>query len=202
MDARQHRPADPAAAEHAEDLALCERAVAGDRLAFERIYRRHAARIHGLALRLCGDRGEAEGLVQDTFVRAWFNLAGFQGRGSLPGWLARMAVNIWRDRFRSRRRGAQLLERLGAEDEPGGTTGPAPGGVIPLLLAVDLERAVAQLPQGARTVYVLHDLEGYTHPEIADLLGVAVGTVKAHLHRARRLLRLKLTEPRERAHHG
>ena len=191
----------------AADLDLCRRSVAGDRAAFEQIYRRHAARIHGLCLRLTADRGEAENLVQDTFVKAWFSLAGYAGQGSLGGWLGRVAVNLWRDRFRARSRGARLLERLAAEtagnEAAGGTTaGPgtaAGSGVVPLLLAVDLERAVARLPQGGRTVYVLHDVEGYTHREIADLLGVAVGTVKAHLHRARRLLRTMLTEGREAA---
>jgi RNA polymerase sigma-70 factor (ECF subfamily) len=192
----------------AADLALCERAVAGDRAAFEQIYRRHAARVHGLCLRLTGDRTEAEGLVQDTFVKAWFSLAGYAGQGHLGGWLGRVAVNLWRDRFRARNRGARLLERLAEEaagDEAVRTAAAAPGAaaggsVIPLLLAVDLERAVARLPQGGRTVYVLHDVEGYTHREIADLLGVAVGTVKAHLHRARRLLRTMLSEGREAAH--
>jgi len=195
--------ADPAA-----DLALCGRAVAGDRSAFEQIYRRHAARIHGLCLRLTADRVEAEILVQDTFVKAWFSLAGFTGQGSLGGWLGRVAVNLWRDRFRARNRGTRLLERLAEESAgeeavrtaaagPGSTAG---GGVVPLLLAVDLERAVARLPQGGRTVYVLHDVEGYTHAEIAEMLGVAVGTVKAHLHRTRRLLRTMLSEGREAAH--
>lgn len=195
-------------AAHAADLALCERAVAGDRAAFEQIYRRHAARVHGLCLRLTGDRVEAEGLVQDTFVKAWFRLAGYTGQGSLGGWLGRVAVNLWRDRFRARNRGARLLERLAGEAAPdeavrtaaAGPGATATGGVVPLLLAVDLERAVARLPQGGRTVYVLHDVEGYTHAEIADLLGVAVGTVKAHLHRARRLLRTMLSEGREAAH--
>jgi RNA polymerase sigma-70 factor (ECF subfamily) len=192
----------------AADLALCARAVAGDRGAFEQIYRRHAARVYGLCLRLTADRVEAEGLVQDTFVKAWFCLAGYTGQGHLGGWLGRVAVNLWRDRFRARRRGSLLLERLAEDPEVGGAAGaggtaagPAAGqGVVPLLLAVDLERAVARLPRGGRTVYVLHDVEGYTHAEIAELLGVAVGTVKAHLHRARRLLRKMLSEEREATH--
>jgi RNA polymerase sigma-70 factor (ECF subfamily) len=192
----------------AADLALCTRAVAGDRAAFEQIYRRHCARVYGLCLRLTTDRLEAESLVQDTFVKAWFSLAGYAGQGSLGGWLGRVAVNLWRDRFRARNRGSRLLERLAEEsagDEAvrtaaGGPGAAAGGSVIPLLLAVDLERAVARLPQGGRTVYVLHDVEGYTHAEIADLLGVAVGTTKAHLHRARRLLRTMLSEEREAAH--
>lgn len=184
----------------AADLALCTRAVAGDRMAFEQIYRRHADRVYGLCLRLTADRGEAEGLVQDTFVKAWFSLAGYAGQGNLGGWLGRIAVNLWRDRFRARNRGTRMLEQMA--DEAVGSAAEAASGsrVIPLLLAVDLERAVARLPQGGRTVYVLHDVEGYTHAEIADLLGVAVGTTKAHLHRARRLLRTMLSEAREATH--
>lgn len=213
MPDRQHqdptpRPDLPSQDDRAADLALCGRAVAGDRSAFEQIYRRYAARIHGLALRLTGDPVEAEGLVQDTFVKAWFSLAGYAGQGSLGGWLGRVALNLWRDRFRARNRGERLRDRLAAEaarDEDIRTASAGPGstgdgGVIPLLLAVDLERAVARLPQGARTVYVLHDLEGQTHAEIANALGLAVGTIKAHLHRARRLLRTMLSEGREAAH--
>ena len=194
----------------ARDLALVERAVTGDRDAFEEIHRRHVNRIYGLCLRLTADRGEAEVLVQDTFVKAWFALGGYAGHGSLGGWLGRMAVNLWRDRFRARNRSERMLERLaveqaGNEDADGigstaGLGGAVGSGVIPLLTAVDLERAVARLPQGGRTVFVLHDVEGYTHREIAELLGVAVGTVKAHLHRTRRLLRKMLTDEREAAH--
>jgi len=198
----------PPAQDASGDLALCERAVAGDRLAFEEIYRRHADRIYGLSLRLTADRGEAEGLVQDTFVKAWFALAGYAGRGSLGGWLGRVAVNLWRDRFRARNRSERMLEEFAADAAAASPPAPAAagpdtvtgGGVIPLLTAVDLERAVARLPRGSRTVYVLHDIEGHTHREIAELLGVAVGTVKAHLHRARKLLRDMLNEGKEGAH--
>ena len=204
-DDRDRQASPPAAP---EDLILCERAVAGDRRAFEEIYRRHVNRVYGLSLRLTADREEAEGLVQDTFVKAWFALAGYKGRGSLGGWLGRVAVNLWRDRFRARSRQDRLREQLEAEaaDETAGdpaAAGPdiaTGGGIIPLLTALDLERAVARLPQGSRTVYVLHDIEGHTHREIADLLGVAVGTVKAHLHRARRLLRTMLNEGKEGVH--
>ena len=187
-----------------EDTVLAERAVAGDREAFEHLYRRHAPRIHGLALRLTTDRGEAEILTQDTFVRAWFSLAGYTGEGHLGGWLGRIAVNLWRDRLRREKRGDRLTEQLAVEalataPSPA-ATGATPDGVVRLLTTVDLERAVARLPRGARTVYVLHDIEGYTHREIGELIGIATGTVKAHLHRARRLLRAMLDDGREAAH--
>jgi RNA polymerase sigma-70 factor (ECF subfamily) len=193
-----------------DDLELAGRSVTGDRAAFEMIHRRYVNRIHGLCLRLTADPGEAEILTQDTFVRAWFALAGFTGQGSLGGWLGRVAVNIWRDRWRGARRGERLVDRLAAEEaaatpftasEPAtGLRGNSHDGVVPLLTAVDLERAIARLPRGARTVYVLHDVEGYTHREIGENIGVATGTVKAHLHRARRLLRKLLSDEREAAH--
>lgn len=187
-----------------EDQDLVARSTAGDRAAFEAIYRRYVDRIYGTCLRLTADRVEAEGLTQDTFVRAWFALAGYTGQGSLGGWLGRVAVNLWRDRFRSNKRRDRLQGQLKAEMTTGSAFPSDPrdrGGVIPLLTAVDLERAVAQLPPGARTVYVMHDVEGFKHREIGEMLGLATGTVKAHLHRARRMLRGMLADERE-ANHG
>ena len=186
-----------------EDRDLVDRSTAGDRAAFEAIYRRHVDRVYGTCLRLTADRVEAEGLVQDTFVRAWFALAGYAGQGSLGGWLARVAVNLWRDRFRADKRRDRLRGQLATEMAAGPFAPADPwdrGGVIPLLTAVDLERAVAQLPPGARTVYVLYDVEGFKHREIGEMLGLATGTVKAHLHRARRLLRGMLSDEREANH--
>ncbi|MCP4572525.1 MAG: RNA polymerase sigma factor [bacterium] len=186
-----------------EDMDLVNRSNAGDRAAFESIYRRYVDRIYGTSLRLTADRVEAEGLTQDTFVRAWFSLAGYSGQGSLGGWLARVAVNLWRDRFRSDKRRDRLQGQLTAELAAGPALPVDPrdrGGVIPLLTALDLEWAVAQLPPGARTVFVLHDVEGFKHREIGEMLGLATGTVKAHLHRARRLLRGMLADEREETH--
>jgi RNA polymerase sigma-70 factor (ECF subfamily) len=174
------------------ELDLARRSADGEREAFEQIYRRHCARIYGLCLRLTADVNEAEQLVQDTFVRAWFAIAGFRGHGSLGGWLGRLAVNLWRDRLRSRRRNLRMIQDL----EPA----PAAGGVFPLLTGIDLERCIARLPEGGRAVYVLHDVEGYTHREIAGLMNIATGTVKAQLHRARGLLRAMLTEKKETSH--
>jgi RNA polymerase sigma-70 factor (ECF subfamily) len=207
--AGNHTGEDPGRA-LAIDRGLAERAAEGDRTAFEEIYRRHADRVHGLCLRLTADALEAEGLTQDTFVKAWFAIAGYAGRGNLGGWLSRVAVNLWRDRFRARNRRGRLLDSLTAEaygdrpeaasaDMTGGPTGRGDG-VVDLLTALDLERCIARLPEGGRVVFVFHDVEGYTHREIAGLLDVAVGTVKAQLHRARRLLRKMLTEERKTAH--
>jgi len=192
------------------DRTLATRSAAGDKAAFEEIYRRHVNRVYGLCLRLTADRVEAESLTQDTFVKAWLSMGGFSGRGDLGGWLRSIAINHWRDLFRSRARKDRLLEQLAAEHRPSaGKTGvgnialesadPAAGGV-PLLTGMDLERCLVRLSEGARSVFVLHEIEGYPHREIADLLGIATGTVKAHLHRAKRLLRAMLAEERETAH--
>ncbi|MDX2474821.1 MAG: sigma-70 family RNA polymerase sigma factor [Candidatus Krumholzibacteria bacterium] len=188
----------------ARDMEWAEKAATGDRCAFEQIYRNYQNRVYGLSLRLTCDVVEAEQLTQDTFVKAWFAIAGYTGRGQLGGWLGRVATNLWRDRYRSRARREQLVTDAATEKgieagvEPTATLSGAacsrPDSVIPLLTGMDLERCIARLPQGGRTVYVLHEIEGYTHREIAELLTVAVGTVKAQLHRARRLLRGMLTE--------
>lgn len=188
------------------DLELVDRAVAGDRAAFEAIYRRHVDRVYGISLRLTADRVEAEELTQEAFVRAWTALGGYRGRGSLGGWLGRIAINRWKDRWRDRRvRDTISMHEddsndLGDAAAPAGTGHLADAAVIPLLTAMDLERCIAKLPQGARVVYVLHEIEGFAHHEIAEQLQVATGTVKAQLHRARRLLRVMLTENREKRH--
>ena len=193
----------------AEDLHLVEKASTGDRDAFEVIYRKYQNRIYGLCLRLTTDRVEAEELVQETFVKAWLSLGGFSGRGHLGGWLARIAMNLWRDRWRSRHRTNLAIQELGREaetTETGGTAAPPPNwqavdaAVIPLLTAMDLEKCIARLPRGARAVFVLHEIEGYPHHEIAQQMQLATGTVKAQLHRARKLLKVMLTEDKEKSH--
>jgi RNA polymerase sigma factor (sigma-70 family) len=192
------------------DRGLADRAAEGDRAAFEKIYRRYVNRVYGLCLRLTTDVVEAETLTQDTFVKGWFAIAGYAGHGNLGGWLGRVAVNLWKDRFRATARRGRLVEEMTANQlgDGGGATsadlagspGPNRDGVIDLLTSLDLERCIARLPEGGRLVFVFHDVEGYTHREIAELLNLAVGTVKAQLHRARRLLRNMLSEDREAAH--
>jgi RNA polymerase sigma factor (sigma-70 family) len=176
------------------DCRLADRAAEGDRAAFEEIYRRYVNRVYGLCLRLTTDVVEAENLTQDTFIKAWFAIAGYAGRGNLGGWLGRVAVNLWRDQFRATARRGRLMEEVAVEPRH------SRDGVIDLLTGLDLERCIARLPEGGRLVFVFHDVEGYTHREIAELLDLAVGTVKAQLHRARRLLRKMLAEDREAAH--
>ncbi len=162
-------------------------AQAGDVGAFEELYRQHVGRIHALCLRMCGDAREAEELTQDAFVRAWEKLDSFRGSSAFSSWLHRLAVNVvlgsWRARGRHRERVVAIADVEGSVD-PGHEPQPR--------LAMDLESAIAGLPAGARTVFVLHDVEGYRHRDIAELTGLAVGTSKTQLHRARRLLRKAL----------
>ena len=171
-------------------LAVTEvvrRAQAGDEAAFEALYREHAGRVFALCLRLSGDRGRATELTQDVFVRCWEQLRSFRGESAFGSWLYRLAVNVvWSTNRGDRRRESRVrpVEDPGAL-EPRREAAP-PG------LRLDLERAIATLPDGAREVFVLFDIEGYRHEEIARMTGIAVGTSKAQLFRARRLLRERL----------
>ncbi len=187
MQPRQARQRDATTATAAPDVpALVRRAQAGDPDAFAELYRLHVDRIFALCLRLTADRDTATVLTQDAFVRAWRNLAGFRGESRLLTWLHRLTVNVVLDYRRKERR---LREhRVDLPDGEGleelAVVRPAPVGV-----RRDLETAIAGLPAGARTIFVLHEVEGYRLREVAEMAGVAVGTVKAQLHRARRLLR-------------
>lgn len=166
---------------------LVERARAGDRGAFDTLYAQHVGRVYAICLRMSGDRAAAERLTQDAFVRAWQRLETFRGDAAFGSWLHRLAVNVvlMDGRAESRRRA-----RIDPLADPSLLARPGDNGATETRL--DLERAIATLPAGARAVLVLHDVEGYRQQEIADTLGIAVGTVKAQLHRARRLLRERL----------
>jgi RNA polymerase sigma-70 factor (ECF subfamily) len=160
-------------------------AAAGDAHAFGRLYRDHAARIHTLARRMASE-DEADELTQDVFVRAWEKLGTFRGEAAFGTWLHRLAVNLIlakraaAGRRRSREAGDEALEIT-------------PGRSAPPELRMDFEKAVEWLPDGARHVFVLFDVEGYRHEEIAQMLGISVGTSKSQLHRARMILREHLT---------
>lgn len=170
----------PRAAPGDADAAL---AAAGDTAAFERLYAAHVARVHGLARRMAG-ADAADELTQDVFVRAWQKLGTFRGDASFGTWLHRLAVNVIIERFRTlgARRGrfvddgGEALERM-----------PTPRGTGDFRM--DFEHALGRLPRAAREVFVLHDVEGYKHHEIGDLLGISAGTSKSQLHRARMLMR-------------
>ena len=165
------------------------RAAAGDRGAFERVYRLHVNRVYALCTRMIGDRTRAEELTQDVFVRAWEKLHLFRGESSFSTWLHRLTVNVVLNARKSEGRDRSRYEEN--DDDAGGMD--ARPGVVGMPLApgdlLDLEEAIAKLPPGARRVFVLHDVEGYKHEEIAEMLGVTSGATKAQLHRARLLLR-------------
>ena len=171
-------------APEATTLELVRRAQAGDEAAFERLYREQGGRIYALCLRMLGDRGYAEELVQDVFVQAWRRLETFQAHSAFSTWLYRLAVNVV---LMERRAAGRRERRLAPVDA--GPGAQLAGRDPPAGLRLDLERAIAALPDGAREVFLLYDVEGYRHEEIAEIVGIAVGTSKAQLFRARRLLR-------------
>jgi RNA polymerase sigma-70 factor (ECF subfamily) len=163
-----------------------ELALRGETRAFEGLYRAHHGRVYSLAVRMAGVEW-AEDLTQEVFIRAWEKLRTFRGRSSFGTWLYRLAVNLILSRRETLRRrdrrqvwGDEALER-----GPGLT--PSQG------LSLDLEAAIQRLPEGARQIFVLFDVEGYPHEEIAALMGISPGTSKSQLHRARMLLRGHLT---------
>jgi RNA polymerase sigma-70 factor (ECF subfamily) len=168
------------------DVAL---AASGDRRAFERLYHLHATRVFSLCVRMVNDRTRAEELTQDVFVRVWEKLHLFRGESAFGTWLHRMTVNVvLNDRKTEGRQRARFLDDDDGEGLNSLSARPhAPGD------RMDLEQAIAQLPKGARRVFTLHDVEGYKHEEIAEMLGVTTGATKAQLHRARLLLRQALS---------
>ena len=171
----------------ADVSATVAEAQAGSATAFERLYREHAGRVYALCLRLCADAAQAEELTQDVFVRAWEKLGSFRGESAFSTWLHRLAVNEVLGRRRAEgRRGARVML---AEDLTVFEVAPVP---VQEGARLDLEAAMATLPEATRTVFVMHDVEGYTHDEIAQLTGRAEGTCKTLLHRARKMLRERL----------
>ena len=162
-------------------------AQGGDLTAFGRIYREHVGRVYALCVRLSADRVFAEQLTQDTFVRAWEHITTYRGESSFASWLRRLAVNVV---MTERRAAARRTRRVITADDEVLERAPRERADD---AGIDLERAVARLPEGARTVFVLHAIEGYRHDEIAELTGIAEGTSRAHLHHAREILKKELT---------
>ena len=164
------------------DVAL---AAAGDRRAFERLYRLHVNRVFTLCSRMVNDSARAEELTQDVFVRAWEKLELFRGEAAFATWLHRMAVNVVLNARKSDGRQRSRFE----DDDEGDGIDALPARPLAPGDRMDLEAAIARLPKGARRVFTLFDVEGYKHEEIAEMLGVTTGATKAQLHRARLLLR-------------
>jgi RNA polymerase sigma-70 factor (ECF subfamily) len=172
----------------ANDTDDVRAAAAGDRRAFQRLYQLHVGRVHGAVYRLAGyDRARAEDLTQDAFIRAWQKLPGFRHESAFGTWLYRLAVNVALMDIRAR--GADPVSMLDDDHLP--DTGETP---FCAAEREELERAIGLLPPRARAVLVLHDIEGWRHEEIGGELGMAIGTSKAQLHRARGLLRKVLGE--------
>ena len=185
------------------ELALARRASSGDESAFEQLYHAHSPRVFALCLRMSGSRERAVDLTQDVFVHIWQRLNSWRGDSALSSWIYRLTVNLVLSNVRGeqRRQKHEMNEdesdmggyrpRSGAGKwEMGAESASRAGVARPASVgeAIDLERAIASLPPGARTVFVLHDVEGYQHDEIAKMTGTAEGTCRAQLHRARKLL--------------
>jgi RNA polymerase sigma-70 factor, ECF subfamily len=174
----------------ADERALVAEARAGSEAAFEKLYRMHVGKVHGLCLRMTANREKAEDCTQEAFIQAWRALPRFESRSGFGTWLHRIAVNAVLAQGRRRREEPGSEAPLDDELEyiSDASLGE-PGGID------DLEAAIAALPPGARRVLVLAGIYGYSHEEAAGMLGIAVGTCKAQLHRARQLLGAKLFAP-------
>jgi RNA polymerase sigma-70 factor, ECF subfamily len=179
--------------ERASDFALTQRAAAGDMQAFEELFRQHRRLVYGLCLRMTQDVAEAEDVTQEVFVLLFRKIGGFRGESAFTTWLHRMTVNQVLMHFRKKSTRSELLTEEGETPVQivKGTENP---GTMPVIDRISLEKALQQLPPGYRTVFVLHDVEGYEHYEISGMLGIAEGTSKSQLHKARLKLRQLIRE--------
>ena len=175
----------------ATDHELTQAVSTGDMAAFEEIYRRHHRRVYSLCLRMTQNQSEAEDLAQDVFVQLFRKVGSFRGESAFTTWLHRMTVNQVLMHFRKKK----VRDERNAEDEETpdriepGTENP---NAMPVVDRIALDHAIAQLPPGYRTTFVLHDVEGYEHEEVARMMGCSVGTSKSQLHKARMKLRMLL----------
>jgi RNA polymerase sigma-70 factor (ECF subfamily) len=157
--------------------------------AFEELYRQHSTQLFNLAWRMCGTRADAEDLLQEIFLQAYRKLPEFRGESSVGTWLYRLAMNRCLDHLKSRQTRTNGATTVLDEQTMSASTSPGDGGIHRL----DLERAIAQLPEGARAAFLLHDVEGFHHQEIAAILGISEGTSKSQVHKARIRLQAFLT---------
>lgn len=175
-----------------EDAELVERCRQGDLAAFEEIYAAHAGRLYSLACRMLGNAADAEDLLQEIFLSAHRKLDSFRGDSALGTWLYRLAMNQCLDYLRSRT--ARTNQVTGALDDEFGLDDAGSRRLAEQTVSrVDLERALARLPEGCRAAFVLHDVQGLEHREVAEILGVAEGTSKSQVHKARLRLRAMLS---------
>jgi RNA polymerase sigma-70 factor (ECF subfamily) len=189
------RPADTAESGRVMEAALIERCRRGELGAFEEIYRLHSPRLFGLINRMVGNPADAEDLLQEVFLAAHRKLESFRGESALGTWLYRLATNQCLDHLRSRAaRSGQLTDAI--DDEPSLADAGSRAIAESTVTKMDLERAMAQLPEGCRAAFLLHDVEGLEHREVADALGIAEGTSKSQVHKARLKLRMLLAGKR------
>jgi len=183
----------PAAGSHDDELELVDRCRRGELGAFEELYRAHAGRLYSLAVRMLGNQADAEDLLQEIFLSAHRKLESFRGDAALGTWLYRLAMNQILDHVRSRAaRAGQLTDGL----DDASLLADASGHRLAdrAIDRIDLERAVAELPEGCRAAFVLHDVEGLEHREVSEVLGIAEGTSKSQVHKARLKLRGLLSQ--------
>jgi RNA polymerase sigma-70 factor (ECF subfamily) len=191
------KPSDSAAAtKPATDYELTQAASAGDMTAFEQLYARHSRRVYSLCLRMTANTAEAEDLAQEVFIQLYRKAGSFRGESAFTTWLHRLTVNQVLMHFR--RRGVKVEQVTEDGESPqqvvAGTENPSH---MPVVDRIALDRAVGKLPPGYRAVFVLHDVEGHEHEEVARLLGCSVGTSKSQLHKARMKLRQLLRQQNE-----
>ena len=183
--------------EQQNELELVQRAAAGDHVMFRRLFENNVSRVYALCLRMsAGDVLLSEELTQDVFVKAWENLSSFRGESKFPTWLHRIAVNEFLMRKRSQKR---FMQKIKTSDDLTAYENIKEGQQFgsystSISAGIDLEKAISTLPEQARMVFILHDVHGYKHNEIAEMVDIETGTSKAHLHRARKLLREELSK--------
>jgi RNA polymerase sigma-70 factor (ECF subfamily) len=185
-------PSKPTGNVRAADLDLVRRCQEGDAAAFEEVYRTHSGRLYNLLFRMAGSAQDAEDLLQEVFLHAYRKLASFRGESTLGTWLYRLAVNHCLDVLRGRH--TKMQRSTDSLDEDGALEPAAVMPAIPTAISrLDLDRAIAKLPDGCRAAFVLHDVEGFEHQEVAGLLGISQGTSKSQVHKARLKLRALLS---------
>lgn len=178
------------------DLDLAQKSAEGDVVAFEQLYRRHFRRVYAICLRMIGNPTEAEDLSQEVFIQLFKKIGSFRGDSAFTTWLHRMTVNQVLMHFRKRSTRSEMLTEEG-ETPVQIVQGTANPNAMPVVDKIALEKAISELPPGYRNVFVLHDVEGYDHEEIARMLGFAEGTSKSQLHKARLKLRQLLRQQAE-----
>jgi len=173
------------------DSTLVARCVAGEAEAFKELYDAHATRLYNLAYRMAGTAAEAEDLLQEIFLQAFRKLSSYRGESTIGTWLYRLAVNLCLDRLRSRQ---ERMDRVtvALDGEGGQAGGPAARRIDSVVLRLDLERAIEQLPASYKAAFLLHDVEGFEHHEVGAMLGIAEGTSKSLVHKARLRIRALL----------